>query len=128
MLETQNNGEQLNQIFARPDGNFDVDVTWVMEKLVSRVEEKHAESMWISAESQGRGTQEQFLYQTVKHTKGVDPLALPVLLESGAMTVHYLIKQLPSGGTKDQGYLFKMAPKYLPTLFLASQEYALADL
>lgn len=128
MLKTESNGKILSQIYVRPDMTFETDVSWLMEKLINRVEEKHAESMWISADSQGKGESESFLYQSVKHTLGVDPLALPILLESGAMTVHYLIKQLPSGAAKDQGYLFKMSPKHLTSLFHTTNEYLLADL
>jgi hypothetical protein len=124
-LDLESGGAQLDQIFIRPDGKIDRDVTWLMDKLVSRVEEKHAESMWVSAENRGRGEAEEFWYRKVKHTKGVDQQALPILLESGAMTVHYLIKQLPSGAAKDQGYLFKMSPQYLPTLFNEARNYEL---
>jgi len=104
------------------------DVVWDLDKLVSRVEEKHAETMWVSALVQGKKAEEEFLYHKVKHTKGVDSLALPILIEAGNMTVHYLIKQLPSGAAKDQGYLFKMAPKYLPLLFDQTRTFDLLSL
>ena len=81
--------------------------------------------MWVNAKTLGSRANEQFWYTEVKHTTGLDSSALPTLLESGAMTVHYLIKQLPSGAAKDQGYLFKMAPKYLPVLFSQSKVYDL---
>ena len=123
MLNLENEGARLDQVFIRPDGGTDKDVCWLMEKLVSRVEEKHTESMWVSAAARGKGKTEEFWYKKVKHTKGVDPQALPILLESGAMTVHYLMKRLPSGAAKDQGYLFKMSPEYLPVLFQESREY-----
>ena len=82
--------------------------------------------MWVSAQTRGGGASEEFWYKDVKHTTGVDPTSLPILLESGAMTVHYLIKETPTGGAKDQGYLFKMAPKYLPTLFANTMNYDLS--
>jgi hypothetical protein len=114
----------------KPSGDSflkEYDVIWMMDKLISRVEEKHKETMWVSAEVRGSRQEEAFRYTEVKHTRGVDPSALSILLEAGYMTVHYLIKQLPSGATKDQGYLFKMAPKYIPILFDDTQIYDLAE-
>ena len=88
-----------------------------MDKLIERVEEKHQETMWVSAETRGKGAEEEFWYTAAKHTTGLDPTALPILLEAGSMTVHYLIKRTPTGAAKDKGYLFKMSPKHLPVLF-----------
>jgi len=79
-LNLESGGAQLDQVFIRPDGKIDKDVSWLMEKLISRVEEKHAESMWVSAENRGKGEAEEFWYRKVKHTKGVDAQALPILL------------------------------------------------
>jgi hypothetical protein len=125
-LELSNTEEKLYQIYMRPNGESpdkEYDVVWMMDKLISRIEEKHKETMWVSAEVRGSRKEEEFRYTKVKHTKGVDPSALPILLEAGYMTIHYLIKQLPSGAAKDQGYLFKMAPKYIPILFEDTQVY-----
>ncbi len=126
-LELKDDWEELRQIYL-PDGNKErkeTDVLWQMDKLIERVEEKHQETMWISAETRGKRASEEFWYTAAKHTTGLDPTALPILLEAGSMTVHYLIKRTPSGAAKDQGYLFKMAPKYLPILFANSVSYDL---
>ena len=126
-LEVNESAGMLYQVFVNPDNEMrpERDVVWEIDHLVSRVEEKHNETMWISALARGKRGEEEFLYHKLKHTKGVDPTALQILLESGNMTVHYLIKELPSGAAKDQGYLFKMAPKYLPTLFDQTTNYNL---
>lgn len=130
-LEIDDSGEELHQIHMAQEGDNvkkDYDVIWMMEKLASRVLEKHEETMWVSAETRGLRTTEEFRYCHVKHTRGVDTAALALLLEAGHMTVHYLIKQLPTGAAKDQGYLFKMAPRYLPILFDDTQSYDLSQL
>tara|TARA_B110000503_G_scaffold141672_1_gene235884 strand:- start:209 stop:739 length:531 start_codon:yes stop_codon:yes gene_type:complete len=127
-LEVADDWEKLCQIYV-PGGDVtkrENDVVWLMDKLIDRVNKKHQETMWVSAQTRGGGASEEFWYKDVKHTTGVDPTSLPILLESGAMTVHYLIKETPTGGAKDQGYLFKMAPKYLPTLFANTMNYDLS--
>jgi len=88
-----------------------------MGKLLERVGEKHAETMWVTALTRGKKAEEEFLYHKVRHTKDVDPLAFSLLIEAGQITVHYLIRELPNGSAKDQGYLFKMSSEYIPALF-----------
>lgn len=129
-LALQDKSDTLAQIYVPvpPNQNkTEKDVIWMMDKLIERVEEKHKETMWISAETKGRGASEEFWYKNVTHTTGTDSAALPILLESGAMTVHYLIRETPTGGAKDQGYLFKMAAKHLPTLFANITHYDLSS-
>jgi hypothetical protein len=117
----------LDQVYVPEDGSVIKDVTWQLDKLRRRFAAKHKESAWITALTAGRGADEEFWYKHVKHTHGVDPTAFPILLESGAITVHYLIKELPSGAAKDQGYLFKTSTKNLELLFESVEEYSLVD-
>lgn len=117
--------EQLYQIYWRQNDTaeslLEKDVVWFMDSLMSRIDEKHTNTVWVTAQVRGRGENESFWYNKVNYTTGVDSSALPILLESGQMTVHYTISETSSGGVKDQGYLFKMSAKYLPTLFRQSR-------
>jgi hypothetical protein len=126
-LQLEVDDDYLNQIYVPEEGPPEKDVTWLIDKLKERVAEKHKETAWITALSEGKGKDEEFWYKHVKHTRGVDPNAIPILLESGAITVHYLIKETPSGGAKDQGYLFKTASKNLELLFGSVEEYDLTS-
>ena len=117
----------MDQIYVPDDGPVIKDVTWQLDKLRERFIEKHKESAWVAALTTETGPEEKFWYKHVKHTQGVDPSAFPILLESGAITVHYLIKELPSGAAKDQGYLFKTSTKNLGLLFATVEEYDLVD-
>ena len=117
----------LDQVYVSEDRGVVKDVTWQLDKLRQRFATKHKESAWITALTKGRWADEEFWYKHVKHTQGVDPSAFPILLESGAITVHYLIKELPSGAAKDQGYLFKTSTKNLELLFASVEEYSLVD-
>ena len=65
-----------------------VDVLWMMAKLQARLKEKHRETIWVSAETQGKRDSEEFWYRHVKHSRGIDLSAMPILLESESITVH----------------------------------------
>lgn len=126
-LDTDQSLPRLKQVLVRPHGEESVhDVSWAMARLTKRLTDKHKETAWVSADTRkDSGGNEQFWYREVTHTQQPDINAFPILLESGAITVHYLIKQLPSGAAKDQGYLFKMESKYIPALFGSEQSYDL---
>ena len=103
------------------------DVSWEFSKLKNRLREKHRETFWVTAQTQGRSGQvdERYWYSKIKHTSNVDELAFPTLVELGVITLDYTIKEKPNGGTKDQGYLFKMSSKNLDLLFTSVKEYNL---
>lgn len=127
-LSLSDDGYLLHQLYV-PDGAgapVEKDVQWAMGTLQARMQEKHTETMWVTAETAGKGADEAFHYTEAIHTYGYDSSAFTLLLETGAMTVHYLIKEKPNGAVKDQGYLFKTAPKYISTLFASSHTHALA--
>ena len=119
-LEIDEFNDRLNQVFWKqlsPAPQKEQDVTWLMDTLRGRLVQKHKETMWVYADTDGRGRNEKFHYKLAKHSQGLDTSSLATLLESGKMTVHYLIKETSSGAAKDQGYLFKMSTKYLQLLF-----------
>ena len=68
---------------------------------------------------------EKFWYSNLKHTGQVDEIAFPILLESGAITLDYTIKEKSKGVAKDQGYLFKISSNNLNLLFTRLEEYQL---
>lgn len=103
------------------------DVLWQMATLHDRIREKHRETMWVSADTRGKRSEEEFWYRMARYTTGFDSSAVQLLLDAGYLTVHYLIRQLPSGAAKDQGYLFKMSGKYLPLLFSHSRQFELGQ-
>lgn len=111
----------LHQVFISGDTK-ETDVSWAISKLKERLLEKHKETAWVSAKTKNTGSREEFWYNRLKHTAKVDAEALPTLLEAGAITVHYLIKETPTGGAKDQGYLFKTSHKNLDLLFSEIEE------
>jgi hypothetical protein len=119
--------DQLTQIYTGETPAV-VDVRWNFDKLVERLVSKHKETFWITAQTQGEsgGLDEEFCYSKLKHTGSVDSSAFSILLELGVITLDYTIKETPTGGAKDQGYLFKIAQKNLDLLFRRVDEYDFA--
>ena len=101
------------------------DVSWKYDTLFQRLEEKHKQTFWVKAQAKGKGDAEQFWYNDVKYTSGVNPLKLPLLIETGIISVDYTIKETPTGGAKDQGYLFKIRRSDLPLLFRSQMQLEL---
>ena len=113
----------LVQFHVDDDYSITYDVQWAIETLQQSFEQKHRETMWVSASTVGTRSNEKFKYEEVTHAYGHDSSALLTLLESGAITVHYTMAQKPNGSVKDQGFLFKISPKYLPALFKNQKTY-----
>lgn len=101
------------------------DVTWEFSTLSERLKRKHGRTFWIKADADGSGGAEKFWYNKLIYTSGVNPSKLPLLIETGVVTVDYTIKETPTGGAKDQGYLFKINQADLELMFEAPQEISL---
>lgn len=124
ILESDEKAGLLHQDFY--DGRSKVrDVSWKYETLLQRLKEKHRKTFWVKAQSKDKGTSEKFWYNDVKYTDGVNPRQFPLLIETGIISVDYTIKQTPSGGAKDQGYLFKIRRSDLPLLFRSQVQLTL---
>jgi hypothetical protein len=98
--------------------------TWEMEKLRSRLREKHRETFWVQAHCRGKKETEQFHYVEVKHTRSPRVQNLEPLFESGAISVDYLMSQ-KGDRVRDHGYLFKMHADDMPALFPLAAVHAL---
>jgi len=117
-LIVEENKDLLLQVFIdEKDSSIENDVVWPFEILRKSLVEKHRETFWVTAESTGTKENEKFHYKKAKYTSGPRPNMMPLLLDTGVLTVDYTIKEKPNGSTKDQGYLFKIASKNLGLLF-----------
>jgi hypothetical protein len=125
-LKVDSAGEVLHQIYV-DEGGTTIDVTWRLAKLFERLLEKHKQTFWVKADTQGKGDAEQFHYSKARYTSGVSPSKFPMLLEAGVISLDYTIKGLPSGAAKDQGYLFKIRQSDLPLLFKSPQSFDLTN-
>lgn len=99
------------------DGSVATDVAvWLGSKLRDRLQEKHAETFWIEADSIVVNGAEQFLLKSVRHTKRPLLTQLIPLIKEGVITMDHLITR-EDGKVREKGPLFKIHPKNLGRLF-----------
>lgn len=100
-------------------------LVWELEELKKSLIAKHKETFWINAEHKKVDGKEYFLYSSVKHTKNPLVNQFGLLVEIGAITLDYPIKQLENGSIIDKGCNFKIKQNALDLLFPPSQTYSL---
>lgn len=100
---------------------------WDGKKLRARLNEKHAETFWIEAESLFIDGVEHFQLKSVTHTKGPILTQLLPLIESGVIEMDHLIKRTYGAKPRvsEKGPLFKIGKKDLGLLFPSPQKYSL---
>ncbi len=116
----------LNQLIENSNqkgiGDF---VVWTLDKLHSRLLEKHKETFWVAADTIYDDGKEYFLYKQVEHTKKPIVSQFDLLLEQGIITLDHLIKRNSKGKVVEKGPLFKIKPNSLDLLFPPSSTYNL---
>lgn len=122
-LRIDNDIKQLIENSDKPEvGDF---VVWTLDKLHSRLIEKHKETFWIEAESTRINDCEYFQYKLVEHTKKPIISQFDLLIEQGIITLDHLIKRTKTGGAKEKGPIFKIKPEGIELLFPPSEIYNL---
>ncbi len=116
----------INQLIENSDnkdiGDF---VIWSLDKLHSRLLEKHKETFWVAADIIDIDGIEHFHYRQVEHTKKPIVSQFDILLEQGIITLDHLIKRNSKGRVVEKGPLFKIKPNSLDLLFPPSNIYSL---
>lgn len=124
-LRIDNDIEQLIENSNKPEiGDF---VVWSLDKLHSRLKEKHKETFWVEAESTRIDGREHFQYKLVEHTKKPITSQFDLLIDQGIITLDHLIKRNSKGKVVEKGPLFKIKPKALDLLFPPSNIYKLVN-
>jgi len=122
-LRIDNDVKQLIENSEKPEiGDF---VVWTLEKLHSRLKEKHKETFWVEAESTRIGNREHFQYTLVEHTKKPITSQFDLLIDQGIITLDHLIKRNAEGRVREKGPLFKIKPRGIELLFPPSENYNL---
>lgn len=115
--------KQLVENSDKPEvGDF---VVWTLDKLHSRLKEKHKETFWVEADSVIIDNKEHFQYKLVEHTKKPIISQFDLLVEQGIITLDHLIKRNSKGKVVEKGPLFKIKPKGIELLFPPSVNYDL---
>ncbi len=114
---------QLLENSQRPD--IPQVVAWRIQDLRQALATKHPETFWVTAASRRVDVYEEFRYEHVLHTRKPMVNALPVLLESGVVTLDHLITRDLKGKVCEQGPLFKMWRRDMDLLFPPGDFYSL---
>lgn len=124
VLEVDSNRDWLKQNHQDPETATNRHVTtWELEKLRGRLQEKHQQTFWVGANCRGRGSDEEFHYVQVEHTKQPNVRNFDALIEGGVISVDYLMSQKGPKRVRDHGYLFKMHASDFPALFPPSDTH-----
>lgn len=102
-------------------------VVWTLDKLHSRLLEKHRETFWVEAKSTVIDGQEHFLYTEVEHTKKPITSQFDILVEQGIITLDHSIKRNSKGKVVEKGPFFKIKQTGLDLLFPPSEHYYLIE-
>lgn len=122
-LRLDSDEQQLLENSDRPEiGDF---VVWTLDKLHSRLRQKHRETFWVEAESTSINGREHFQYKFVEHTKKPITSQFDLLIDQGIITLDHLIKRNAKGKVVEKGPLFKIKPKGIGLLFPPSESYNL---
>ncbi len=119
--------EVYNLIENSNDNRIGDFAIWTLDKLHSRLLEKHKETFWVAADSINIAGNEHFLYKKVEHTNKPIVSQFDILLEQGIITLDHLIKRNSKGKVVEKGPLFKIKPNSLNLLFPPSIKYSLSN-
>lgn len=125
MLQVEAERRWLKQVHVGADGHIEHDTTWRLDGLEVDLGRKHGETFWVQAECRGRGSSEEFHYVQVHHTRRPVARNLPPLLEAGVITIDYTLS-VKGNRAHDHGYLFRIHPSHLGTLFPPAEIHDLA--
>ena len=122
-LRIDNDVKQLIENSDKKEiGDF---VVWTLDKLHSRLQQKHKETFWVEAESLTIHGKEHFQYKLVEHTKKPINSQFHILINDGIITLDHLIKKDAKGRVREKGPIFKIKPKGIDLLFPLSVKYEL---
>lgn len=122
-LRIDNDLKQLIENSDNPEVNDFV--VWTLDKLHTRLKEKHKETFWVEAESTRIEGREYFQYTLVEHTRKPITSQFDLLIDQGIITLDHLIKRNAKGKVVEKGPLFKIKPKGIELLFPPSDSYNL---
>lgn len=100
-------------------------VAWRMDDLKDALRKKHPETFWVTAATRHANGIEEFRYEHALHTRKPMANSLPILLETGVVTLDHLITRTLEGKVREQGPLFKIWKKDLDLLFPPGDWYTL---
>jgi hypothetical protein len=130
-LAVQDDDLILHAMHQQPGAETKPDkvLLWDMDILRTSLAEKHKETFWVKVKvKRDDHGEELFLFSDVVHTKGPLLGNMVELFRLGKIECDYLIHEVVKRNrrsARDHGYLFKMDPRNLDSLFPPSKNYSL---
>ena len=124
LLRVEENNNLLKQNFLSNSGEVN-DVCWFLDDLTDALMKKHPKSFWIKADTKIENKKEYFHYKELIYTHSPNPTYFIALLESGVITLDYLMHFKKDGSARDHGYLFKILHADLDKLFPKPKHFSL---
>jgi len=126
-LETDFEGGLLHQVSK--NGNIkEFDTSWLVDDLIERLNTKHPNTLWVTVDNKKDNEMESFHYLSGVFTSQPDQEMFKLMLEEGLIELDYTMHIKEDGGPRDHGYLFKIFPENLDSLFAFKKEYDFKDL
>jgi hypothetical protein len=125
-MRIDSSGQYVENIAVTPDGSEEPVAVWILSELEAALAAKHKETFWIKASQRKSGSNEQFHYTKVVHTRRPLVNNFGLLIDTGKIEMDYTLSAKPSGAARDHGYLFKMWPQNFHLLFPPPINYALS--
>ena len=126
-LETDFEEGLLHQI-SKNGNTKEFDTTWIVSDLIERLNNKHSNTLWVTVDNKKEKEMESFHYLSGVFTSQPDQEMFKLMLEEGLIELSYTMHVKESGGPRDHGYLFKIFPENLDSLFAFKKEYYFKDL
>ena len=125
-LETDYEQNLLHQIYK--NGNTkEYDTSWLVTDLFDRLSKKHPNTLWVNVDSKKVNDMESFHYLSGVFTSQPDQEIFKLMLGEGLIELDYTMHIKKDGGPRDHGYLFKILPENLDSLFAFKKEYDFKD-
>lgn len=125
-LEIDQHSGLLKQVY-RNGKKTEHDASWQLASLKDSLRTKHPETFWVKAQSKIIDGAEHFHFTEVTYTRRPRVEYFEILLEAGIITMDYTMHLKESGGVRDHGYLFKINPNSLDSLFPSPVHYSLTS-
>ncbi len=90
---------------------------WTFATLQQRLQEKHAEVVFVAATTRGAGATEAFHYRAATYCAGPAVERLVALIEDGDVILELRMHVKPTGGARNHGTAFRVRKHRLKDLF-----------
>lgn len=121
-LETDYERNLLHQICKNGNAK-EYDTSWLVTDLFDRLSKKHPNTLWVNVDSKKINDMESFHYLSGVFTSQPDQEMFKLMLDEGLIELDYTMHIKKDGGPRDHGYLFKILPENLDSLFSLKKEY-----